>query len=49
MGNDQKTNGLAALERRLWAAADRLCANLPLRPFHAATDRFDFILARGSN
>lgn len=32
MGNDKNGNGLAELEKRLWAAEDRLWANSPLRP-----------------
>ena len=32
MGNDKNGNGLAELEKRLWAAADQLWANSPLRP-----------------
>jgi len=32
MGNDKNGNGLAELEKRLWAAADQLRAISPLRP-----------------
>lgn len=32
MGNDKNGNGMAELEKRLWAAVDQLWATSPLRP-----------------
>ncbi len=37
MNNAKNGNGLTELERRLWAAADQLWANSPLRPSEYST------------
>ena len=46
MGNDKNANGLAELEKRLWAAADQLWANSPLRPSEYSTPVLGLIFLR---
>ena len=46
MANDKNGNGLAELERRLWAAADQLWANSPLRPSEYSTPVLGLIFLR---
>ena len=46
MGNDKNGNGLAELEKRLWAAADQLWANSPLRPSEYSTPVLGLIFLR---
>ena len=44
--NDRSDNGLAELEKRLWAAADQLWANSPLRPSEYSTPVLGLIFLR---
>lgn len=46
MSNERNGNGLAELERRLWAAADQLWANSPLRPSEYSTPVLGLIFLR---
>ncbi len=46
MGNDKSGNGLAELERRLWAAADQLWANSSSRPSEYSTPVLGLIFLR---
>src|SRR6266576_3334917 len=49
MTNGRNGNGLAELERRLWAAADQLWANSPLRPSEYSTPVLGLIFLRFSD
>ncbi len=44
--NSKASNGLAELEKRLWAAADQLWANSPLRPSEYSTPVLGLIFLR---
>jgi type I restriction enzyme M protein len=46
MGNEKNDNALAELEKRLWAAADQLWANSPLRPSEYSTPVLGLIFLR---
>jgi type I restriction enzyme M protein len=46
MAENRKGNGLAELEKRLWAAADQLWANSPLRPSEYSTPVLGLIFLR---
>ena len=46
MSNGRNGNGLAELENRLWAAADQLWANSPLRPSEYSTPVLGLIFLR---
>lgn len=46
MSNERNGTGLAELERRLWAAADQLWANSPLRPSEYSTPVLGLIFLR---
>jgi type I restriction enzyme M protein len=46
MANNRNGNGLAELEKRLWAAADQLWANSPLRPSEYSTPVLGLIFLR---
>jgi type I restriction enzyme M protein len=46
MAGNKNNNGLAELEKRLWAAADQLWANSPLRPSEYSTPVLGLIFLR---